>query len=529
MVALSIKNKLDQIRDYLFGGGFPDPLTNSEQLSYLFYFNLMEYVDKNNLILDKKNKSIFDGYWKIRNPLNYINGNKNISKKNFKWSSWRVMTGPELVSFVRDEVFPFYEEISSKGATNFMIEARLSIDEPVVLSQVIFKIDELNLNNLDPDTKGDLFEYVLKQVKQAGELGQFRTPRHIIDFMVELINPKLSETIYDPAAGTAGFLVSSYNHIRTKHSSSAGKSAADVDGRKVVRGIGDKLSRKEFRILQSGTFFGNDVDKRMIRLASMNLSLRDLTKVKILKRNPLTKIIDKEYKIKNSLPLKGYDVILANPPFSGTIDSNRIIDDVKVLNSTATETLFVKYIIENLKINGRAAVVVPDGIIHNVSNADVELRRQLVENNNLISVISLPTGVFQPYANNKTSILFFSKRGVTSDVLFIDIKNDGFKLDANHSTPIKENDLPAAIKLFLKRDTIIKKWKKEKLDNKIGQIYYFASKKEIIKNNYSLQSKIYSPKKSEERITLGTSDVFEKLEELEIEIFKEIKDLKKIL
>ncbi len=523
-----IRQNLDSIRDYLFGGGFPDPLSNAEQLSYLFYFNLMEYVDQNNALIDKQYKSIYDGKWSVKNPLNSKDNSHKIPKKNFKWSIWRSMSGPELVSFVRDEVFSFHEEIASKGVTNFMAGARLGIDEPVVLNQVISKIDELNLYKLDPDTKGDLFEFVLKQVKQAGELGQFRTPRHIIDFIVELIDPKIGETIYDPAAGTAGFLVSAYNYIRLKHSSEAGIIETKLeDERKIKRGIGDKLSRKEFQLLQKGTFFGNDVDARMIRLATMNLTLRGLTHVKIIKRNPLTQTIDKQFKFENKLPSEGYDVCIANPPFSGTIDISRIVDEVKVLNAKNTEILFVKYIINSLKEGGRCGVILPEGILYGTNRADIELRRQLIENNQLLSIISLPAGVFQPYAGVKTFILIFIKAKKTDFVQFIEIKNDGFKLDTNRSTPIHENDLPEAYKLFKDRKNCFNNWNTKKKNENWNYPYCIATKEELIQNNYNLHPTNYTPITEEKNLQQNSKEIIEEIDILEKKITKLIDKIKK--
>ncbi len=523
-----IRNNIASIRDYLFGGGFPDPLSNAEQLSYLFYFNLMEYIDQNNILIDRQYKSIFDGLWNVKNPLNSKDGSNKIPKKNFKWSIWKSMSGKELVSFVRDEVFSFHEEIASKSVNNFMHGARLAIDEPVVLHQVVNKIDELNLSKLDPDTKGDLFEFVLKQVKQAGELGQFRTPRHIIDFITELVDPKIGETIYDPASGTAGFLVSAYNYIRLKHSSKAGIIEVELDNRKIKRGIGDKLNRKEFTLLQNGTFFGNDVDGRMIRLASMNLTLRGLSHVEILKRNPLTQTIDKQYKFEKKLPINGFDVIVANPPFSGKIDTSRIIDDVKILNAKSTQVLFLKYIMNSLSENGRTAVIVPDGILFGNSRSDKELRKQICENFNLNSIISLPQGVFQPYANVKTSILIFSKKNKTDYVKFIRVRNDGYKLDSNHETPIKENDLPEAMEIF-KNDNLINIWHNRKKEENWDKLYCFSSLETIRENNYTLSDNIYFPSHNKKIEKIDLKETLKEIDEIESLISKNLEILKKDL
>jgi type I restriction enzyme M protein len=220
-----MRQGVDRIRDYLYGGGYPDPLSNAEQLSYLIFFYLLEGIDEDNKLRARGNRtkyvSMFAGDWTLRNPLNAPSkGVKTVPADRMRWSSWaRPLTGENLVRWLRDEVFPFYTAVADRSAMNFMDGARLGIDEPIVLTQVIGLLDNLHLDQADADTKGDLFEHVLKQIKQAGELGQFRTPRHIIRAIVELLDPKLGETIYDPAAGTAGFLVAAYNHIRLANSS----------------------------------------------------------------------------------------------------------------------------------------------------------------------------------------------------------------------------------------------------------------------------------------------------------------------
>lgn len=260
---------------------------------------------------------------------------------------------------MRDEVFPFFTELAGDSAVNFMHGARLVIDEPTVLTQVVTLIDGLRLDRADADTKGDLFEHVLRQIKQAGELGQFRTPRHIIRAIVEMIDPQVGETIYDPAVGTAGFLVAAYNHIRLANSSPAATQRVEMDGKVQARGLGDRLSTRQTSALQNQTFFGNDVDPKMVRLATMNLTLRGLPNVRVLLRNVLTTTLDAEHRAELGLPEAGYHVVLANPPFSGRVDKDRIVDDVKIGTTTATELLFLKYMMDSLRPGGAVAWLCP--------------------------------------------------------------------------------------------------------------------------------------------------------------------------
>ncbi len=237
-----MRRNIDQIRDYLYGGGYPDPVSNAEQLSFLFFFYLIEGIDRDNRLRAEATKAayegMFEGDWRLRNPLNAPSeGVAAIPKDRLRWSVWaRGMSGEALVRFVRDEVFSFYAEVAERSAVNFMDGARLGIDEPTVLTQVVTLIDGLRLDQADADSKGDLFEHVLRQIKQAGELGQFRTPRHIIRAIVEMINPRIGETVYDPAAGTAGFLVAAYNHIRLTHSSPDAIEEVEIDGKLQRRG-----------------------------------------------------------------------------------------------------------------------------------------------------------------------------------------------------------------------------------------------------------------------------------------------------
>ena len=285
------------------------------------------------------------------------------------------MSGEPLVRFVRDEVFPFFGEVALEFGASFMAGARLVIDEPTVLTQVVGLVNGLGLDRADADTKGDLFEHVLRQIKQAGELGQFRTPRHIIRAIVAMIDPRKGETVYDPAAGTAGFLVAAYDHIRLANSSPSGIDEVELDGKPLRRGAGDRLSDREWDRLRHGTFFGNDVDPKMVSLATMNLTLRGLPDVRILRRNVLTTTLDRAERAELGLPLDGHDVVLANPPFSGKVDKDRIVEEVRVGTTTATELLFVKYMLDSLKPGGRCGVIVPEGVLFGSTGAHKELRR----------------------------------------------------------------------------------------------------------------------------------------------------------
>ncbi len=530
-----MRRSIEQIRDYLYGGGYPDPVTNAEQLSFLFFFYLIEGIDRENTmrakVLKRPYTSMFEGDWTLKNSINAPKKGKTaIPRERFKWSVWaRGLSGATLVNFVRDEVFAFFAEYAENGTHNFMRGARLTIDEPTVLTQVVNLVDGLRLDQADADSKGDLFEHVLKQIKQAGELGQFRTPRHIIRAIVEIVNPKIGETVYDPAAGTAGFLVAAYNHIRLANSSSGAIHEVESDGKAQRRGWGDKLSARQLSALQTATFFGNDVDPKMVRLATMNLTLRGLANVHILLRNVLTTTLDAEKKAEHGLPPDGYNVVLANPPFSGRVDKDRIVDDVKVGNSTATELLFVKYMMDSLRPGGRCGVVVPEGVLFGSTTAHKELRRQLIENNRVEAVLSLPGGVFQPYSGVKTSVLFFKRGGATEQVLFLHADNDGYKLDAQHDTPIEQDDLPGLVATYRSKDERLAEWENRDKGKEWTNRWWLADAATLRANDFNLSAGRYRPMNHTAVEHRDPRELLEELAAIETEIMEEVEALREAL
>jgi len=524
-----LRQKVDRIRDDLYGGGYPDPVTNAEQLSFLFFFYLIEGIDRQNAararVLKTDYASLFVGEWTLRNPMNAPQaGQTVIPAERFKWSLWaRGLSGENLVRFVRDEVFPFFGEVAQNSAVNFMDGARLGIDDPAVLSKLVSDVDALHLDEADADTKGDLFEHVLRQIKQAGELGQFRTPRHIIRAIVEIVDPRIGETVYDPAAGTAGFLAAAYNHIRLDNSSDAAIETVEQDGKPQRRGLGDRLNQQQQSQLANRTFYGNDVDPKMVRLATMNLTLRGLPNVRILRRNVLTSALDVQQREDLGLP-DAYDVVLANPPFSGRVDKDRIVEDVKVGNTSATEILFLKYMLDALKPGGRCGVIVPEGVLFGSTGAHREIRRMLVEQNTVEAVLSFPGGVFQPYSGVKTSALFFRKGGNTRRVMFLHADNDGYKLDANHDQPIDEDDLPGLIAAYRARDERYAQWQGR--EGVWDEKWWFADIEQLHGNDYNLSASRYRPINATQVEHRDPRELLDELAALEVEIASEIEALR---
>ena len=529
-----MRDGIDKIRNYLYGGGYPDPVSNAEQLSFLFFFYLIEGLDHENADRARATKrphaSMFDGEpWTLRNPLNAPSrGQTTLPRDRLRWSVWaRGMSGTALVTFLRDEVFAFYADIAQRSAVNFMDGARMVIDEPTVLAQVVTLIDGLGLDDADADTKGDLFEHILKQIKQAGELGQFRTPRHIIRAIVAMVDPKIGETIYDPAAGTAGFLVAAFNHIRL--SNSARVEEVEQDGKRVRRGFGERLTAAQWTMLNNETFYGNDVDPKMVHLATMNLTLRGLANVRILKRNALTTTQDREDKAALGLPVDGYRVVLANPPFSGRVDRDRIVDDVKVGNTTATEILFLKYMMESLDSRGRCGLVVPEGLLFGSTGAHKEIRRQLLERNRVEAVLSLPGGVFQPYSGVKTSVLVFAKGGATERVLFLHAEADGYKLDAQHDQPVEADALPELVEVFHDRDAHWLEWSGRDPAAEWTAPWWFADVATMRAQDFNLSAGRYRPMSQVAAEHRDPLELLDELRAIEGEILAEVDGLMEAL
>jgi len=465
------KGKVARLNDYLWGAGLKDPVTRIQQISFLFFLKMMEEQDiameKEEKLTGHKHKSIFAG--------------KN---EKFRWSRWREKTGNILYKFVRDEVFPFIEDLHN-GHTNIrqiFHGAKLLILDEVTLKRTIEIIDTIEFSRLDTDIKGDLYESLLSSIESAGELGQFLTPRHIIRSIIEMVNPKIGETIFDPACGSAGFLITSYEWLKFKNSDP--KNIEDRDGRKI--GYGDKLNKEQWKFLTEKTFHGYDVDPEMVRLALMNLILHGIEGAHIRRKDTVAGAEDEE-------DLRRFDIVLTNPPFAGKVDRERIKPTLPV-KSNKTQVLFLGYVINSLKPNGRAGIILPEGSLFGTNKDDKEIRRYMLENTKLEAVVSMPAGVFQPYAGVKTSFLIFKKKpspklDEKEKIWFFDMKGDGSSLSAAKKFgPQYKNDIPKLLELWSKGQTVAKPYS------------WFTTVKEIAENDYILSANTYSPYNGEEEI-----------------------------
>jgi len=495
------KNKVARLNDYLWGAGLKDPVTRIQQISFLFFLKMMEEQDiameKEEKLTGHKHKSIFAG--------------KN---EKFRWSHWREKTGGNLYKFVRDEVFPFIEDLHNGHANIRQIfhGAKLLIPDEVTLKRTVEIIDTIDFSSLDTDVKGDLYESLLSSIESAGELGQFLTPRHIIRAIIEMVNPKIGETIFDPACGSAGFLITAYESLKFKNSDP--KNLEERDGRKI--GYGDKLNKEQWKFLTEKTFHGYDVDPEMVRLALMNLILHGIEGAHIRRKDTVAGAEDEE-------DLRRFDIVFTNPPFAGKVDRERIKPTLPV-KSNKTQVLFLGHVINSLKSNGRAGIILPEGSLFGTNKDDKEIRRYLLENTKLEAVVSMPAGVFQPYAGVKTSFLVFKRKpspklDEKEKIWFFDMKGDGSSLTAAKKFGSQyKNDIPKLLEFWDKDQVVAKPYS------------WFTAVKEIAENDYILSANTYSPYNGEEEVShRDPKEILEEIEEGEGNLENRLKEIKKII
>ena len=458
MLTPKIKSLINQLWDKFWSGGIANPLTAIEQISYLLFMRRLDETDsklkKDAEWTGEKYASVFKGKFTL--PIT----KEKIDRQTLRWSHFKQLEGGEMLAHVQANVFPFIKQINGEKSifAKYMADAVFIIPKPSLLVEAINIIDaiyseiekQMQAGQTFHDTQGDMYEFLLSEIASSGKNGQFRTPRHIIKLMCELVSPKMGETIGDPACGTSGFLLGSYQYILTTHTSKA-HITKDEDG--FERGFGDKLTDKRlWTALREETFFGYDFDTTMVRIGLMNLMLHGITQPHIERRDTLSKKYNEDDQ---------YDVILANPPFKGSIDAGDINENLS-LKTKKTELLFVNRIINSLKIGGRAAVIVPDGVLFGSSNAHKSLRKMLIEDCELQGVVSMPSGVFKPYAGVSTAILTFVKGGTTERVWFYDMQADGYSLDDKRDK-IENNDLPDIVKEWKTRARVIASEAKQSL------------------------------------------------------------------
>lgn len=448
MITGEIKNKIDSIWDDFFSAGMSEYLTVIEQFSYLMFIHSLDEVENETEMYEKmsgdKKEHIFPD-----------------DCQKYRWHIFKNLEENELFTLMDKEIFPFIKKINANEESAFaryMKDSAFSIPSPQTLKTVITKLDELfeNPEVKTRDMLGDIYEYVLSKMNSSGQVGMFRTPKQIRDMMVRLIKPQAMDRICDPACGTAGFLISSAEFIRDTY--------------------GNQMGDKEWEHYSKGLLTGFDTGSTMLKISAMNLLLHSIHEPHIAYQDSVSKTNEIEGE---------FDVILANPPFTGSVNKSTIAESLtNICSTTKTELLFVALFIRMLKKGGRCACIVPDGVLFGSSNAHKALRKELVENHQLQAVISMPSGVFKPYAGVSTGILIFTKTGAggTDNVWFYDMKADGYSLDDKRQA-IDANDIPDIIARYNNLEG-------EK-ERKRTEQSFFVPKSEIVANNYDLSINKY--------------------------------------
>ena len=498
MITGELKNKIDGLWDIFAAGGLVNPLEVIEQITYLMFIRDLDDVDnkreKESAMLGLPYKSIFADDLKI--------GERSINGKQLKWSVFHDFPAGRMYTVMQEWVFPFIKNLhgdKNSAYSKYMDDAIFKLPTPLLLSKVVDSLDEIyELMNTTQsiDVRGDVYEYLLNKIASAGRNGQFRTPRHIIRMMVEMVDPKADDVICDPACGTSGFLVSAAEYLKETKKE-------------------EIFFNKEKKDHYMNTMFnGFDMDRTMLRIGAMNMMTHGIDNPFIEYRDSLSDQNEDSEK---------YSLILANPPFKGSLDADAVSADLlKVCKTKKTELLFLALFLRMLKVGGRCACIVPDGVLFGSSKAHKAIRQAIVDENRLEAVISMPSGVFKPYAGVSTAILVFTKtgHGGTDKVWFYDMTADGFSLD-DKRTPVNENDIADIIARF--------KNSAGEADRKRTEKSFLVPKQEIVDNEYDLSINKYKEIEYVKVEYPPTSEIMANIRSLEAEISKEMDELEKLL
>lgn len=524
MITNQLKNDIDRLWTEFWVGGITNPLTVIEQISFLMFARLLD-IDENRFekLAGRTGKSPHKNF--------------GPEQQNLRWKNWSEYGGEEMLRHVRDQVFPHLRDLGGKNTTfgEYMKDATCLIPKASLLVSAVTQINALPLGN--SDIKGDLYEYMLSKLSTAGINGQFRTPRHIIKLMVELLDPKPTDVVGDPACGTAGFLVGTMEYLRRQYSSQELVETFE-DGSK---GYPGDLLEPYREHIQNGLFHGFDFDVTMLRIAAMNLMLHGVENPDIHYMDTLSKRFTpvagaqsqffkevppedgEDRKDPTRMAEECFDVILANPPFKGSLDEEDVHPQLlKKVKTKKTELLFVALILRMLKNGGRSATIVPDGVLFGSSKAHVTLRQLLIDENQLEAVISLPSGVFKPYAGVSTAILVFTKGGRTDDVLFYDVQADGFSLD-DRRQPMNGSDLPDVLLQFRQCSVASADFS----DRRAKAFTVPAA--DIRANKYDLSINRYKEAVHEAVKFDPPTDILRRMKALEMEIRADMSDLEALL
>lgn len=493
-----IASKINDLWNKFWSGGISNPLTAIEQITYLLF---MKQIDDNDLkkqadaeFTGEAFTSKFDGlfYLSKEDEKEQKNG---INKQTLRWSEFKHMPSEEMLAHVQQRVFPFIKQLNGDTApfTKHMANAVFIIPKPSLLTEAIKLIDEIyeemdkdaNEKGQDfQDIQGDVYEHLINEIASAGKNGQFRTPRHIIKLLVELVNPQLGQQIADPACGTGGFLLGAYQYMITQLDKKKDERKPDSDG--FIRSSRSAALTEDVKKILDGSLHGYDIDQTMVRLGLMNLMMHGIDCPKVDYKDTLSKFYTESSE---------YDIVLANPPFTGNIDKGEIHEEL-TLKTTKTELLFIERIYNMLKMGGTAGIVIPQGVLFGSGKAFKDARKLMIEKSQLKAVVSMPSGVFKPYAGVSTAILIFTKGGETDKVWFYDMESDGYSLDDKRNdlknTDGSDNygDLQDIITQYSNSKAV------EKSDRKAK--HFFVPKDEIVQEDYDLSFSRYKEEVFEE-------------------------------
>ena len=485
MITGEIKNQIDAIWDTYWVGGVTNPMSVLEQMTYLFFMKMLDdaqqkkEAEANFLGVSIANPTFKEGMW--HNP----ETDRDVPYDNLRWHVFKNMEATQMFNTIRNDAFSFIKNLSNGRASaygKFMKDAVFLIQSPRTLTKIVDGVNALDMNNRD--TMGDVYEYILGKMAASGNNGQFRTPRHIIRMMVELMQPTLKDDICDPAMGSAGFIVESAKYIADHYKQ-------------------ELLKKDNAQRFKGSMFHGFDTDSTMLRIGAMNLMLHGVEEPDVAYRDSLSS---------SNNDTERYTLCLANPPFAGSIDSEDTNKSLlAITNTKKTELLFVSLFIRMLQTGGRCASIVPDGVLFGNSNAHVALRKELVENHTLRAVISMPSGVFQPYSGVSTAILIFTKTNAsgTDKVWFYDMKADGFSLDQKR-TEIAESDIPDVIARFRNLEAEESRSRKDQS--------FLVPIDEIRNNDYVLSINKYKEVEREKVVYDAPEVILGRIEQLQSEI-----------
>ena len=494
MLTGELRNKIDRLWETFWTGGITNPLDVVEQMTYLMFIHDLDETDnlraKESAMLGLPYESIFTGEVRI--------GERMVAGEQLKWSRFHDFPAGKMYTVVQEQVFPFIKGLHSdkdSAYAKYMGDAIFKIPTPLMLEKIVTAMDEIYAQMEQAhsvDVRGDIYEYLLSKIATAGVNGQFRTPRHIIRMMVELTDPKADDVICDPACGTAGFLVSAGEYLKERR-------------REEIF-----FSREKKEHYMNHMFHGFDMDRTMLRIGAMNMMTHGID-------NPFIEYRDS---LSDQNPDRDkYSLILANPPFKGSLDADIVSTDLlKLCKTKKTELLFLALFLKMLKVGGRCACIVPDGVLFGSSKAHKDIRREIVESNRLEAVISMPSGVFKPYAGVSTAVLVFTKtgHGGTDEVWFYDMRADGFSLD-DKRTAVKENDIPDIVARFHAREA--------ERERKRTEQSFLVPKQEIVDNGYDLSINKYKQVEYKPAEYPPTSEILAELKELEQEINRGLEEL----